>query len=274
MLDKVDRQSDLEAVAYEFFSEHDGDGFSESSTSIPISPSTSSFSPSLPGGLSSKTGVSSSSHIPSTSSQRLEAAWKSRVHSLCEWAITNSRHGHHRVYLVGTLLNIWRESHSLSPYMSTDVEKSSRLQSALMEFLDIFNGTTLDPRQSSHHNPLHQPSGTEDTLEAMTRLFGNLIHERLFSYQQYLQRLIARGDMRPNKRNQESTLRHLKYLQSFPLHKDAQVHQLNQRRVVLFGVNGDDDYDRECFEMITTQIKTKLPYMFSPEGNMHIIRSP
>jgi len=262
-LDKFDRTSDLEQVAYDFFSDQTSDGYAESSASAPISPLKSAFPLSDSGNVSSITNASAS-HTPSTSSQRQEADWKSRVHTLCEWAITNSRHGHHRVYLVGTLLGIWKESPSLPPHMLTDAEKSSRLQSALIEFLDNFNGTTMDPHQNSQHHH-HQSAGSEDTLEAMTRLFGNLIHERLFSYQQYLQRLIARGDMRPNKRNQESTLRHLKYLQSFPLHKGAQAHQLNQRRVVLFGVNGDDDYDRECFEMITAQIKTKLPFMFSPE---------
>ncbi|KAG0050520.1 RNA polymerase II mediator complex subunit [Gryganskiella cystojenkinii] len=271
ILDKVDRKSDLEEVAHDFFSEIDEDGYSGSSRSTPSSPTKPTFTPTASGSNFNGSGLtpSSSSHIPSSSSQRQEAEWKSRVHTLCEWAITNSRHGHHRVYLVGTLLSIWKGSTTLSPYMM-DTEKLSRLQSALIEFLDNFNGTTLDHQSGSafanQHHHHHQSPGSEDTLEAMARLFGNLIHERLFSYQQYLQRLIARGDLRPSKRSQESTLRHLKYLQSFPLHSGAQTHQLNQRRVVLFGVNGDDDYDKECFEMITAQIKSKLPRMFSPEA--------
>lgn len=126
--------------------------------------------------------------------------------------------------------------------------------------------------QGHHHHQLsHNPEqGIEETHDAIARLFGNLIHGRLFSYQQYLQRLIARGDLQPSKRGEESTLRHLKYLQSFPLH-NPQPHQLNQRRVVLFGVNGEDEYDKESFETITTQIRAKLPYMFSPEGE-HSIR--
>jgi len=178
---------------------------------------------------------------------------------------------------VGTLLRLWRDSPHLAVHLSP-LEKAGRLQIALLEFLDTFNGThhpplqtdesTLGHHQQQHldHHQQHLQHSSEDVLEAMARLFGNLIHDRLFSYQQYMQRLIARGNLEPSKRNQESTLRHLKYLQSFPLHQDAEPHHFNQRRVVLFGVNGDDDYDRECFETITAQIKTRLPYMFSPEG--------
>jgi hypothetical protein len=39
--------------------------------------------------------------------------------------------------------------------------------------------------------------------EAIARLFGVLTKNGHFSYQRYLQRLIARGDVRPEKRNTE-----------------------------------------------------------------------
>ncbi|KAG0369656.1 RNA polymerase II mediator complex subunit [Gamsiella multidivaricata] len=259
ILDKVDHTSDMEQVAHEYFAEGTE---SYSCSSIPPSPSKSVFSP------TSAYFVRPEAPSPS-SSQRLEGAWRSRVNTLCEWAITNSRYGHHRIYLAGTLLGIWRESPVLSPRVPLH-ERTSRLQGALLEFLDSFNGTHLQPTHhldlNHGHHQQHSTHGSEDTLEAIARLFGNLIHDRLFSYQQYLQRLIARGDLQPSKRGQESTLRHLKYLQSFPLHKDAQAHHLNQRRVVLYGVNGEDEYDRECFETITAQIKSKLPHMFSSEA--------
>ncbi|KAF9107477.1 RNA polymerase II mediator complex subunit [Mortierella sp. AM989] len=267
ILDKVDHTSDLEQVANDYFSETMD---SYSTTSIPSSPSKSVFSPSATQSTQSTLPLSNAG----PSSQRLEGAWKSRVNTLCEWAITNSRYGHHRVYLAGTMLRIWCESPLLSPRIPI-FERTSRLQGALLEFLDSFNGTyhqashSQDAGHNHHHLQQHSTHGNEDILDAITRLFGILIHDRLFSYQQYLQRLIARGDLQPSKRSQESTLRHLKYIQSFPLHKEAQAHHLNQRRVVLFGVGGEDEYDRECFESITAQIKAKLPYMFHVEaGNM------
>ncbi|KAF9994218.1 RNA polymerase II mediator complex subunit, partial [Entomortierella chlamydospora] len=270
ILDRVDHTSDLEQVAYSYFSET-MDAYS--STSLPPSPSKSVFSPSAT--QSTQSNLSPSPNTMS-SSERLEGAWKSRVNTLCEWAITSSRYGHHRVYLAGTMLKIWCESSVLSPRVPV-YERTSRLQGALLEFLDSFNGThhqashSQEGGHSHHHHQQHSHHGSEDTLDAMTRLFGILIHDRLFSYQQYLQRLIARGDLQPSKRGQESTLRHLKYLQSFPLHQGAKAHHLNQRRVVLFGVNGEDEYDRECFETITAQIKARLPYMFRPEAaNMTI----
>ncbi|KAG9324909.1 hypothetical protein KVV02_008471 [Mortierella alpina] len=289
ILDKVDHFSDLEEVAHNYFS--DSTDVHPGPASTPSSPSKPSFSPlATPSATSLATPGEAASHASSAPqypppshtslSQRLDAVWKSRVNTLCEWAITNSRYGPHRVYLVGTLLNIWLESPRLSTHITAH-ERPPRLQAALLEFLDSFNGshhhfsahsqTTAHSHQHHHHHHQHHHHhhhhhGQEDTLDAVTRLYGNLIHDHLFSYQQYLQRLIARGDLQPSKRGQESTLRHLKYLQSFPLHKGALRHHLNQRRVVLFGVNGEDEYDHECFNTITAQIKAKLPHMFSPEA--------
>lgn len=258
-------------MTHDYFADHTDE---DTGPSLPPSPSKSVFSPRSLSPFASPAGTSATSVF-----QQQDLAWKARVNTLCEWAITNSRYGHHRIFLVGTLLRLWRDSPSLAVHLSP-LEKASRLQSALLEFLDSFNGTHHPPSQSDDsslghhqqqqqhldHHQQHLQHSSEDVLEAMARLFGNLIHDRLFSYQQYIQRLIARGDLQPSKRSQESTLRHLKYLQSFPLHQDAEAHHFNQRRVVLFGVDGEDDYDRECFETITAQIKTRLPYMFSPEG--------
>ncbi|KAG0201412.1 RNA polymerase II mediator complex subunit [Mortierella sp. GBA30] len=276
VLDRIDHFSSLEEVAQEYFS--DSLDVHAGPASIPPSPSKSSFSPlatssTLSFATSGGSFPPTSSHPHSlshkSSSQRLDAIWKARVNTLCEWAITNSRYGHHRVYLVGTLLNIWLESPTLSAHIPPH-ERTIRLQSALLEFLDSFNGhhhSSAHSQATGHgHEQHHNHHGQEDTLDAVARLYGNLIHDHLFSYQQYLQRLIARGDLQPSKRGQESTLRHLKYLQSFPLHRGALPHHFNQRRVVLFGVSGEDVYDRECFEAITTQIKAKLPHMFSPEA--------
>ncbi|KAG0305990.1 RNA polymerase II mediator complex subunit [Dissophora globulifera] len=221
ILDKLDHTSDLEQAARNYFAEMSE---SYSSSSRPSSPSKPGFSPSPMATSSSiaqptQTSSSSSTHIPS-SSQRSDSIWRCRVNTLCEWAITTSRYGHHRVYLAGTLLNIWRDDPSLSPRVPLH-ERTTLLQGALLEFLDNFNGTH---HQASHHQDIghghhqHHSHGSEDALDAMARLF------------------------------------------------DAQAHHINQRRVVLFGVNGEDEYDRECFETITAQIKAKLPHMFSPES--------
>ncbi|KAF9137964.1 RNA polymerase II mediator complex subunit [Mortierella sp. GBA39] len=270
ILDKVGPFSDLDEVAHEYFADLMDE---DNGSSLPTSPSKSVFSPRSSPPFAAPAGTSAASAF-----HHQDLTWKARVNTLCEWAITNSRYGHHRIFLVGTLLRLWRDSPSLAVHLSP-LEKASRLQSALIEFLDSFNGTHHPLSQSddsSHghhqqqqhldHHQQHLQHSSDDVLEAMARLFGNLIHDRLFSYQQYIQRLIARGDLQPSKRSQESTLRHLKYLQSFPLHQDAEAHHFNQRRVVLFGVDGEDDYDRECFETITAQIKTRLPNMFSPEA--------
>ncbi|KAF9020148.1 RNA polymerase II mediator complex subunit, partial [Haplosporangium bisporale] len=242
ILDKVDASSDLTQVAHQYFEE-----MSDGSSSPPETPSKSARV--SPAAVTPSTSIilpPTSDATPLNSPHSLDDIWKFKVNTLCEWAITSSRYGLHRIFLVGTLLSIWKESSTLSASHISGDEKGSRLQSALLEFLDRYMGGSPSSHHLSHfhtqghhhhHQLSHNPEqGIEETHDAIARLFGNLIHGRLFSYQQYLQRLIARGDLQPSKRGEESTLRHLKYLQSFPLH-NPQPHQLNQRRVVLFGVN-------------------------------------
>ncbi|KAF9586656.1 RNA polymerase II mediator complex subunit [Lunasporangiospora selenospora] len=238
-LDKMDYTADLEQLSMDFF---EGDDQETMPTPLSASPNPNDASPTGP------------------SYQHNGSNWRLQVVNLCKWGITNSRNGRHRVYLVGTLLSHWKDG-PLSAHLSPG-EKSKALQSALMDFLDEYAGTNHYDSQRSSNMRYHLHK-SEDTRDAIVRLFGNLIYDRLFSYQQYLQRLIARGDLHPNNLGQGSTIREL--LQAFPLRRDALPYQLNQRRVILFGVNSEDE-DKACIDNIVCQTKTKLPYMFSPEA--------
>ncbi|KAI8149564.1 hypothetical protein BJV82DRAFT_504484 [Fennellomyces sp. T-0311] len=81
---------------------------------------------------------------------------------------------------------------------------------------------------------------------AVVLLFDTLIRLHLFSYQKYLLRLIARGDLEPRRRNEPGTVRCLNYLASFPLLTPAPPYLVNQRRVAIYGTrngqtNGVED---------------------------------
>ncbi|CAG8479099.1 11960_t:CDS:10, partial [Acaulospora colombiana] len=80
-----------------------------------------------------------------------------------------------------------------------------------------------------------------------------------------INRLIARGDMIQERRTSERSKRHLRYLEHFPLY-NAELHHLNQRRIILYGVNKNDSRDQSVYDAMVHRIKIKLPYMF-PESN-------
>jgi hypothetical protein len=69
-------------------------------------------------------------------------------------------------------------------------------------------------------------------IEAISRLFAELIKCGLFSNLKYMYRLISRGDFTPKKINTDRTLRHVRYIRWFPMQSTSQ-HQLNQRKRML-----------------------------------------
>lgn len=77
--------------------------------------------------------------------------------------------------------------------------------------------------------------------------FDILIRQGIFSYHKYLLRLIARGDLEPDKRNCEKSKRSLAYLRYLSLAEKMPSYLQNQRRVVIYEAankNGDLEEDR------------------------------
>jgi hypothetical protein len=81
----------------------------------------------------------------------------------------------------------------------------------------------------------------EKTNTPVIYLFDVLIRLHLFSYQKYLLRLIARGDLEPKRRHVRHIRQCLHYLASFPLLNPAPPYLINQRRVALYGTKNDSD---------------------------------
>lgn len=67
------------------------------------------------------------------------------------------------------------------------------------------------------------------------------IRLHLFSYQKYLLRLIARGDLEPKRRHIPQIQQCLVHLASFPLVSPTPPYLVNQRRVALYGTRNDKD---------------------------------
>ncbi|KAL1916568.1 uncharacterized protein VTP21DRAFT_5759 [Calcarisporiella thermophila] len=180
-------------------------------------------------------------HTPSAASSSFE----SRVHLLCEWATTPLRHGDHRCYAVATVLELWRQDVSRGKLAR---DRQMLLQDALLRFLDV------------------RTSQSDEEYELVSRLYGEFIRLGLFSFQKYMQRLIARGDLDSSKRGEMKTLRHMRYLQSFPLYH-AKLYHINQRRIMLYGIEGEDGQQEGNFEMLKKIISEKLPHMFGESAS-------
>ncbi|KAI9255672.1 hypothetical protein BDA99DRAFT_442083 [Phascolomyces articulosus] len=111
----------------------------------------------------------------------------------------------------------------------------------------IFNGVNKDiSTMQQRVNIMCRWATTNEPKPAVVLLFDTLIRLHLFSYQKYILRLIARGDLEPRRRHESSTVRCLNYLASFPLLTPAPAYLINQRRVAIYGtrngqMNGIED---------------------------------
>ncbi|RCI02228.1 RNA polymerase II mediator complex subunit, partial [Rhizopus stolonifer] len=130
------------------------------------------------------------------------------VDIMCCWATSDSRYGDWKAYLVGSILLSWLQQ--------TKYSQNAMLQDGLIRFLD-----------------------NRDYHTSIVYLFDVLIRLKLFSYQKYLLRLIARGDLEPKRRHIHQTQQCLQYLASFPLLHPAPAYLANQRRVALYGTKND-----------------------------------
>ncbi|KAI9486079.1 MAG: hypothetical protein EXX96DRAFT_613913 [Benjaminiella poitrasii] len=144
------------------------------------------------------------------------------IHTICHWAISESRYGDWKAYLVASILLVWKEREK-------GQDNQTLLQNALIQFLDDESGG------NKHSDSNSQMEATEESEEEV------LIRLRLFSYQKYLLRLIARGDLELKRRHNLQTQQCLHYLASFPLLNPAPAYLVNQRRVAIYGTRYDDN---------------------------------
>lgn len=151
------------------------------------------------------------------------------INIMCRWATSESRYGDWKAYLVASILLKWREQDKTQ-------ENKVLLQDALIRFLDdeaaAKSKTDIDLQSLPEEEKANTP---------IIYLFDVLIQLHLFSYQKYLLRLIARGDLEPKRRNVRHIQQCLHHLASFPLLNPAPPYLVNQRRVALYGTKNDSD---------------------------------
>ncbi|KAI9030192.1 hypothetical protein CLU79DRAFT_843056 [Phycomyces nitens] len=178
------------------------------------------------------------------------------IKTMCQWATSDARFGDWRSYLISSILLYWRDS-------TKSIERKTMLQDSLIGFLD--EESILDESEAQGSDDMDT---TEDhTLEANTPiilLFGTLIRLQLFSYQKYLLRLIARGELEPSQRHKRSIQQSLHYLASFPLLAPPPAGLVHQRRVAIYGVRNTNADSQEKNALIHLKRLAKL----TMTGNM------
>ncbi len=85
--------------------------------------------------------------------------------------------GDHRPYAAVTLLRLWRDKTGERACRRDTESPNDKIQDAIFQWLDT-----------------NEMAGDERNLRALSLLFGELVEKELFSYDKYIQRVIARGE--------------------------------------------------------------------------------
>ncbi|KZT32862.1 hypothetical protein SISSUDRAFT_472618 [Sistotremastrum suecicum HHB10207 ss-3] len=170
-----------------------------------------------------------------------------KLDTLLTWAILPTQYGHHRPYIATTLVIQWRtrmlEMQTQGEFPSHDPREF--LQDALFDWLESCDRT---------HEKTNVPH--------VAYLYGELIRRDAFSYEKYVQRLIARGESLEVAKEDRTC--HSDFLRYIPLNcHDAGI--LRQRKVILYGHRARTTPEDEVEKNIREELKTALPVLFGGE---------
>jgi mediator of RNA polymerase II transcription subunit 12, fungi type len=99
-----------------------------------------------------------------------------KIATLLTWAVTPLQFGDHRPFAAVTLLGIWRTKNDIFRHRYSSNEDF--IHDQIFDWLDS-SEVTQDPAN----------------LAVIASFVGQLIQHNLFSYEMYIQRLIARGEL-------------------------------------------------------------------------------
>lgn len=107
----------------------------------------------------------------------ISPSFSRKLDFLLTWSVTPLQYGDHRPYAAACLLQIWRNKAEERALRRDAPSPDGQIQDLLFDWLD---GSDV--------------AGESGNLPAVALLFGQLVRRELFSYEQYMQRLIARGE--------------------------------------------------------------------------------
>ncbi|KAH9924878.1 uncharacterized protein B0H18DRAFT_1119667 [Fomitopsis serialis] len=166
---------------------------------------------------------------------------------LLTWSVTSLQYGDHRPYAAACILAEWRRKAGERAIRHEAESPDQFIQDQVFDWLDG-SCDAADP----------------ENLPAVSLLLGQLVKQGLFSYQQYVQRLIARGEVGLSF-SQEGHSRHREFLRWTCLHTaDASV--TRQRKVTLYGVRARQTPEDEHEHQMRSELRQLLPEVFNGQG--------
>lgn len=116
-----------------------------------------------------------------------EAVFSTKLELLLTWSVTPFQYGDHRPIAAVTLIRNWRDKAGERATRRDFNPPDELLQDRLFDWLDT-SECALDP----------------SIIRDVALLYGNLVKYELFSYANYIQRLVARGE--PGLTDQEVSI--------------------------------------------------------------------
>ncbi|KAH8108105.1 hypothetical protein BXZ70DRAFT_1015382 [Cristinia sonorae] len=165
---------------------------------------------------------------------------------LLTWSVTTLQYGDHRTYAASSLLRCWRDRAEERAIRRDKASPEEFIQDKLFDWLDSC-----------------EVAAKPESLQTVASLFSQLVRHSLFSYEQYIQRLIARGEPGLSF-SEEPPSRHRNFLRWIPLQKSS-VALINHRKVTLYGVRARETPEDVNEREIRKEIRSLLPELFGGE---------
>ncbi|KAF8909882.1 hypothetical protein CPB85DRAFT_1435527 [Mucidula mucida] len=176
---------------------------------------------------------------------------KHKLDLLLTWCITPLQFGDHRPFAAVTLIYNWRQRASARSIRRECTSPDEFLQDELFTWLDC-SDVAGDPK----------------VIRTVSLLFGKLVQRQLFSYERYIQRLVARSE--PGLIvSDPGESRHRHFLRWITLTEKSHI---AQRKTALYGVRIRDVPEEQNEREMRREIRAVLPIF---EGSStDVLRSP
>jgi len=202
-----------------------------------------------------------------------------RLFTLLSWAVTPGQAGDPgvRPYIATALISIWK-----AQAVRNIPNTSQFLQRQLLLWLEEKGFLRPYSHQGSVILPLkalfwRRGARAVGELEAISLLFGDLIHRRLFSFSDYLARMTSFGQgsaASPTKTDSSmeggspkpsvvASPDHLGLLRHLPLWDKISEQLLNQRKIVLYGIRAKKTTEDAMEKEIRAEIRRVVPLFFN-----------
>ncbi|EPQ57624.1 hypothetical protein GLOTRDRAFT_137894 [Gloeophyllum trabeum ATCC 11539] len=173
------------------------------------------------------------------------AFFSRKLDLLLSWCVTPLQYGDHRTYAAMSLLSHWRNQAQECAWrrnVPPNAGPAQVLQDLLFDWLDD-----------------SEVAGDPENLRAIAWLYGGLAKHDLFSYAEYLQRLVSRGEQ--GLSDPEKPSRHRRFLRWIPLQKSTPA-LVNQRKVILYGVRARETPEDAVEKQLRKEVRALLPELF------------